>query len=66
VIFWLALVVPAYLLDWLNVVVFVSLLSLWALVETAWAAFRGGNEKSLRRIEGRLERIEEMLREREG
>ena len=62
--FWLILVVPAYLLGWLNIVVFVSLLSLWALVETAWAAFRGGNEKSLRRIEERLERIEEMLRDR--
>ena len=62
--FWLALTIPAYALGWLNIVVFVSLLSLWALVETAWAAFRGGNEKSLRRIEEKLEQIEEMLRDR--
>lgn len=39
-IFWLLLAVPAWYFGWLNSVRFVSFLSLWALVETSWAAFR--------------------------
>lgn len=61
VTFWFSLVVPSYLLGWLNSVVYVSLLSLWALVETAWAAFRGGQEKKLREIERKLDEILERL-----
>lgn len=66
VIFWIALVVPAYLLGWLDIVVFVSLLSLWALVESAWAAYRANNKKAFERIEQRLERIERLLSESVG
>jgi hypothetical protein len=40
VIFWLALTWPAWYFGWLDSVVFVSFLSLWALVETAFAAWR--------------------------
>lgn len=61
VTFWFSLVVPSYLLGWLNSVAYVSLLSLWALVETAWAAFRGGQEKKLREIERKLDEILERL-----
>lgn len=38
--FWIALCPPAFLLGWLQSVTFVSLLSLWALVESAYAAYR--------------------------
>jgi len=57
VIFWFTLVIPSYFLGWLHSVVYVSLLSLWALVETAWAAFRGGDTKKLREIEAKIDRI---------
>ena len=40
VIFWLALAPVAWWMDWLKSVTFVAFLSLWALVETSWAAFR--------------------------
>ncbi len=49
-IFWLALVVPAYMLGWLELVVFVSLLSLWALVETAFAAWRADEQPELKML----------------
>lgn len=60
VFFWLAITPASYLLGWLNSVVFVSLVSIWALVETAWAAYRGGQDKH---ITDRLDRIEEALNE---
>lgn len=61
VVFWAALVAPAWALGWLNVVVFVSLLSLWALVESAWAAFRANDAKAMERIEQRLAEVERLL-----
>jgi hypothetical protein len=60
VIFWITLVIPSYFLGWLNAVVYVSLLSLWALVETAWAAFRGGDTKKLREIEEKIDKLLEQ------
>jgi hypothetical protein len=59
VILWVVLVPASYLLGWLNSVAFVSLLSIWALVETSWSAFRGGDEKALRRIEEKIDRLGE-------
>lgn len=38
--FWLALTPVAYVFGWLNSVTFVSFISIWALVETSWAAYR--------------------------
>jgi len=61
VLAWAALVPVGYLLGWLQSVAFVSLLSVWALVESAWAAYRAGDEKALRRIEERLDRIERAI-----
>lgn len=58
-ILWVVLVPASYLLGWLNSVAFVSLLSIWALVETSWSAFRGGDEKALRRIEEKIDRLGE-------
>lgn len=58
---WAVLVVPAYLLGWLESVVFVSLLSLWALVETAFAAWRSDENPDtarLVRIEAKLDAME--------
>ena len=40
VIFWLALSPVAWWQGWLKSVTFVSFISLWALVETSWAAYR--------------------------
>lgn len=40
VIFWISLAPVAYVMGWLESVTFVSFLSLWALVETAYAAYR--------------------------
>lgn len=61
VTFWILLLIPAYFLDWLSNVTFVSLLSLWALVETAWAAYRGGSEKQLDKIEVKLDKLLDEL-----
>lgn len=57
VLVWLALVPTSYYFGWLASVVFVSLLSIWALVETSWSAFRGGDEKALRRIEAKVDEL---------
>jgi hypothetical protein len=57
VILWAVLTPTAYMLGWLNSVAFVSLLSIWALVETAWAAYRATEEKRLARIESKLDRL---------
>lgn len=54
---WAVLVPIAYTLGWLQSVVFVSLLSLWALVESAWAAFRANEGKRLARIEAKLDEL---------
>lgn len=59
VVAWAVLTPVAYVAGWLESVAFVSLLSIWALVESAWAAFRAGNEKALRRIEEKLDRVRE-------
>jgi hypothetical protein len=40
VVFYLALTPPAYFLGWLRSVTFVSLLSIWALVESGMATWR--------------------------
>lgn len=39
-IVWALFTVVAFLMDWLSSVVLVSLLSIWALSESAWGAYR--------------------------
>ncbi len=39
-IFWIAMIPVSYLLGWLNSVVYVSALSLWALVSGHWSAWQ--------------------------
>jgi hypothetical protein len=54
-IFWIAMIPTAFLLGWLNSVVFVSALSLWALVSGHWSAWQAArvevnqNEEAKRR-----------------
>jgi hypothetical protein len=38
--FWIAMIPVSYLAGWLNSVVYVSALSLWALVSGHWAAWQ--------------------------
>lgn len=56
-IFWIVLTPVAYVLGWLALVEFVSLLSIWALVETAFAAWRSDVNPDQDRI---LALLEEM------
>lgn len=59
-VFWAGSVPVAYWLGWLESVVYVSVLSAWALTETAWAAYRAGrsgDDEALRRIEEKLDRV---------
>lgn len=57
VVLWLLLTPVAYFAGWLNSVAFVSILSVWALVESAWSAFRANEESRLARIEGKLDKL---------
>lgn len=64
-VWWIVLCGLAYTLGWLNSVVFVSLLSIWALVETSWAAYRADRnqkqEQQLQEIVDWMEKIEKRL-----
>jgi hypothetical protein len=60
-IFWFVLVVPAFLLGWLQSVVFVSLLSIWALVETAFAAWRSDENPDSKRLQDVEAKLDEVL-----
>lgn len=40
-IFFAVLIIPSMLFGWLEVVAFVSILSIWALVGSHWAAWQG-------------------------
>jgi hypothetical protein len=67
-IFWLVLVIPAFALGWLTSVAFVSLLSIWALVETAFAAWRSDenpDSKRIREMDAKMDEIIARLDERE-
>lgn len=55
---WLVLTPLAYFAGWLDKVAFVSLLSIWALVESAWAARQASALRS------QLAEIKELLTER--
>jgi hypothetical protein len=48
-------------MGWLESVIFVSLLSLWALVETAFAAWRADEQPELKQIIANQEAILEKL-----
>jgi hypothetical protein len=65
--FWLAMIPVSYTAGWLNSVVYVSALSLWALVSGHWSAWQAARvevaqERELRRQ--RDEPLEEKIVER--
>lgn len=58
VFWWLLLTVVAYLVGWLDKVAFVSVLSILALVESAWAARQASSlNAKLAAIEDKLDRL---------
>lgn len=40
-LFFAVLIIPSFIFGWLEVVTFVSVLSIWALVSSHWAAWQG-------------------------
>jgi len=60
-VWWLVLTAVALWAGWLNSVVFVSLLSIWALVETSFAAYRADRntktERQLAELDKKLDRL---------
>jgi hypothetical protein len=60
-LFWFVLIVPALVLGWLHSVAFVSLLSIWALVETAFAAWRADENPDSKRIREVSAKLDEVL-----
>lgn len=60
-IFWVALTPAAYWLGWLDSVKFVSLISIWALVETAFAAWRSDVNPDQDELHRKLDEIQEAL-----
>jgi hypothetical protein len=60
-LFWLALTAPAFALGLLSSVTFVSLLSIWALVETAFAAWRSDENPESKRIREMDAKLDDLL-----
>ena len=66
-LFWVAMIPISYMAGWLNSVVFVSALSLWALVSGHWSAWQAARaEVAQNRAEEALEEdpVEERVVER--
>lgn len=63
---WALFTIVAYTMNWLSSVVLVSLLSIWALSESAWGAYRArrDNLKEWRREVDR--KLDELLARTEG
>jgi hypothetical protein len=58
VVWWLVLTPISFFMGWLDKVVFVSLLSIWALVESAWGAFEASSAQTqINRIEEKLDQL---------
>jgi hypothetical protein len=57
-IFWLAMIPTSYALGWLNSVVYVSALSLWALVSGHWAAWQAARVEVAQQREFERERTQ--------
>lgn len=54
---WIVLIPIAYCLEWMNAVTAVFLLSIYANIASDYAAFRGGDERLLREIDAKLDRL---------
>jgi hypothetical protein len=65
--FWLAMIPVSYFMGWLNSVVYVSALSLWALVSGHWSAWQAARVEVKQEQEAerqRKEPVEEKVVER--
>ena len=55
-VFWLAMIPVSYTMGWLNSVVYVSALSLWALVSGHWSAWQAARTEVAQENEVRRQR----------
>lgn len=64
-LFWLGMILPSLALGWLSSVIYVSALSLWALVSGHWAAWQAARVevKQVEQEEAEDDRIEKMVEE---
>lgn len=61
VVLWLLLIPVAYFQGWMNSVAAVFLLSVYANIASDYAAFRGGDERKLRALEAKVDRLLEAV-----
>ena len=59
-IFWLAMIPISYTTHWLNSVVYVSALSLWALVAGHWSSWQAARVEVAQKREARKQRDDPM------
>jgi hypothetical protein len=57
-VFWLAMIPVSYFAGWLNSVVYVSALSLWALVSGHWAAWQAARVEVAQQKELKRQRVQ--------
>ncbi|UDL15928.1 membrane protein [Microbacterium phage Pumpernickel] len=64
-LFWLVMIIPSLVLGWVDSVVYVSALSLWALVSGHWAAWQAARVevRQAEQEEQEEARIEKMVSE---
>lgn len=64
-VFWVAMIVPSLIFGWINAVVYVSALSLWALVSGHWAAWQAARVevKQVEQEKAEDARVEKMVEE---
>lgn len=61
-IFWIAMIPSAFVMGWLESVVFVSALSLWALVSGHWSAWQAARVEVEQQKEKREDTEEKMIK----
>ena len=64
-VFWVFMIIPSLVFGWINAVVYVSALSLWALVSGHWAAWQAARVevKQQEQEDKEEEHIEKMVSE---
>ena len=59
-VFWIVMIVPSFVLGWVNSVMYVSFLSLWALVSGHWSTWQAA------RTEVRQQEAEQLYKDPSG
>src|SRR3954451_5914951 len=63
-IFWIAMIVPSFVFGWVNSVLYVSFLSLWALVSGHWATWQAARvevrQEKAAQLEGAQEKVAQL------